>query len=64
MYTVPLIFIGPGVVLLDAEVQEKQIGMMADSMSEWEGCIAEELELNGSNIACIKEKHKRLDLQM
>ena len=51
-------------ILLNAEVQEKHIGMIADSMPEWEGCIAEELELNGNNIACIKVKHKRLDLQM
>ena len=55
-------------ILLNAEVQEKHdniiIGMIADSMSEWEGRIAEELELNGNDIACIKEKHKRLDLQM
>ena len=51
-------------MLLDAEVQDKQIGMIADSMSEWEGRIAEELELSRSNIACIKKMHKRLDLQM
>ena len=52
-------------MLLDAEVQEKHIGMIADSMSEWEGRIAEELELNQHDIACIKEKYdKKLDLQM
>ena len=52
-------------MLLDAEVQEKHIGTIADSMSEWEGCIAEELELNPHNIAYIKEKYiKKLDLQM
>ena len=59
-----VIFIGPGMILLDAEVRDKHIGMIAKSMSEWEGCIAEELELNGNNIACIKEKYKGLDLQM
>ena len=52
-------------MLLDTEVQKKQIGMIADSMSEWEGRIAEELELSQPDIACIKEKYKKeLNLQM
>ena len=51
--------------LVDAEVQEKHIGMIADSMSEREGRIAEELKLNGHDIAYIKEKYdKKLNLQM
>ena len=65
MSCILIISIEPGVTLLDAEVQEKHIGKIADSMSEWEGRIAEELELNGHNIAYIKEKYdKKLNLQM
>jgi hypothetical protein len=50
---------------MDTEVQDKHIGMIAASMSEWEGPIADELELTGHDIACIKEKYdKKLNLQM
>ena len=50
--------------LLDDEIKAKHIGVIADSMSEWEGRIAEKLELSRPNIACIKKEYKRLDLQM
>ena len=64
MNCILMIFIGPGVTLLDDEVKAKHIGVIADSMSEWEGRIAEELKLSRPNIACVKEEYKRLDLQM
>jgi hypothetical protein len=52
-------------MLLDTEVQEKHIGMIAASMDEWEGRIAGELELTEHDTACIKEKYdKKLKLQM
>ena len=49
---------------LDTKIQEKHIGKIADSMFEWEGPIAEELELRRSDIADIKTEHKKMNLQM
>jgi hypothetical protein len=56
-----------GVILLDTEIQEKhiQFGIIAASMSEWEGLIADELGLTVHDTACIKKKYdKELNLQM
>ena len=35
----------------------KHLGMIADSMAEWEGSIAAELKLSHDDIAMIKAKH-------
>ena len=35
----------------------KHLGMIADSMFEWEGSIAAELKLSHADIAMIKAKH-------
>ena len=42
----------------------KHLGQIADCMNEWEGNIAEELELTRAEICCIKEKYpNKLNLQ-
>ena len=42
----------------------KYLGRIADSMSEWEGSIAEQLGLTPADIATIKTEHSsRLQLQ-
>ena len=42
----------------------KHLGLIADSIREWEGRIAEELLLTSAEVETIKEKHKnKLDLQ-
>ena len=44
--------------MIDAENQSfKHLGQIADSMHEWQGCIADELELTPADIAGIKTKH-------
>ena len=35
----------------------KHLGKIADSMSEWEGSIAEQLGLTPAEVAAIKTKH-------
>ena len=35
----------------------KHLGQIADAMYEWEGPIAEQLELTRADIAAIKAKH-------
>ena len=35
----------------------KHLGMIADSMFEWEGSIAEKLQLSAADIAMIKTKY-------
>ena len=35
----------------------KHLGQIADDMYEWEGRIAEQLELRKADIAAIKTKH-------
>lgn len=35
----------------------KHLGRIADSMHEWEGRIAEELDLGPADVAAIKKKH-------
>ena len=43
----------------------KHLGQIADFMSEWEGRIAESLELTSADISNIKLKHpNELSLQM
>ena len=54
-------------LILDCENKgvPKHLGQIADSMSEWEGSIAEELGLTSANVACIKTKYPNaLNLQM
>ena len=53
-------------LILDCENNgvSKHLGQIADSMSEWEGSIAEELGLTSANVACIKKKYpNELNLQ-
>ena len=53
-----------GVIQLDTEVQEIHLGKIADSMTEWEGPIADRLELTASDVEEIKTKHQqKLKLQ-
>ena len=35
----------------------KHLGVIADAMCEWEGPIAEQLELTRADVAAIKTKH-------
>ena len=50
---------------LDIEVQESHLGKVADSMTEWEGPIADELKLKLGDIANIKTAYpKELNLQV
>ena len=43
----------------------KHLGQIADSMYEWEGPIAEQLELTRADVATIKTEHpNKLRLQM
>ena len=43
----------------------KHLGLIADSMYEWEGAVAEALNLTFADVADIKTKHPReLKLQM
>ena len=50
--------------LCSAEVHFRHIGQIAESMVEWEGLIADELELTPADVADIKTKHpQRLKLQ-
>ena len=42
---------------LDSEVEEKHLGEVADSMTEWEGPIADNLKLRASNVEEIKAKY-------
>ncbi len=47
-----------------AEVQMRHIGRIAESMVEWEGLIADELELTPADVADVKTKHpQKLKLQ-
>ena len=47
-------------MLLDIEVQERHLGEIADSMTEWEGLIADKLKLNPSDVANIKKKYPQM----
>ena len=52
--------------MLDFEHEgvSKHLGHIADSMCEWEGQIAEELELTPADVASIKNDHQnKLSLQ-
>lgn len=45
--------------MIDAENRSsKHLGQIADSMSEWEGAIADNLGLTPADIAGIKTKHR------
>ena len=46
------------------ELGDRELGQIADYMYEWEGRIAEELELTVAEVAGVKTKHpKELKLQ-
>ena len=52
--------------MLDAEHDgvSKHLGQIADAMYEWEGPIAEQLELTRADVAAIKTEHQnKLRLQ-
>ena len=40
-----------------AEVQFRHLGQISDSMVEWEGLIADDLELTPADVADIKTKY-------
>ena len=42
---------------LDKEIDPKHLGKIADSMAEWEGRIADDLELTDVDVSSIKTKH-------
>ena len=46
-----------GETKLDLVITFKHIGQIADIMTEWEGRIAEELELTQAEIAEIRHNH-------
>ena len=46
-------------IQLDVEIQESHLGEIADSMTEWEGPIADKLKLKPSDVANIKTEHPR-----
>ena len=59
-----LIIIITGVSQLDVEVEESRLGKVADSMTEWEGPIADKLKLKPGDVANIKTAYPReLNLQ-
>jgi hypothetical protein len=47
-------YIITGVNQLDVEVQEIHLGKVADSMTEWEGPIADRLKLKPGDVVNIK----------
>ena len=50
--------------MLNREIEPKHLGWIARSMYEWEGSIADELELTSADVAKIKKKHQNeLNLQ-
>ena len=42
---------------LDQVLSDGSLGKIADSMYEWEGPIAEQLELSPADVAAITKKH-------
>jgi hypothetical protein len=53
-----------GVIQLGVEIKESHLGKVADSMSEWEGPIADNLKLKPGDVANIKTAYPRkLNLQ-
>ena len=49
---------------MDVAVSSKHVGQIADKMYEWEGKIADELELTQFDVKAITTKHpKELELQ-
>ena len=63
-YLNPMSIILLGVIQLDIEVQESHLGEIADSMTEWEGSIADKLKLKARDVANIKTEYpKKLNLQ-
>ena len=51
-------------LVLDGDGVSKHLGQIADSMSEWEGRIADELGLKNADVAAIKNDYPKLKLQM
>lgn len=41
----------------DNDGVSRDLGRIADSMREWQGRIAEELDLNSSDVSAIRTKH-------
>ena len=56
--------------ILDKELDFKHkgvprhLGQIADSMSEWEGPIANQLELTSADIAAIKADNPKFNMQV
>ena len=49
---------------MEFEIDDMHFGQIADSMTEWEGRIAEALNLTEPTVNAIKSKHpQRLELQ-
>ena len=44
-------------LVLDTDVVPKHLDQIADSMYEWEGTVAEQLDLTSVDVAVIKMKH-------
>ena len=42
---------------LDRTIDPKPLGKIADSMCEWEGAVADQLELTTVDVAAIKVKY-------
>ena len=40
------------------------LGQIADSMSEWEGSVADQLGLGPADVAAIKQENSKLNLQV
>ena len=40
------------------------LGQIADSMSEWEGSVADQLGLGSADVAAIKQENSKLNLQV
>ena len=52
-------------LVVDGDGVPKHLGQIADSMSEWEGRIADELGLKNADVAAIKSEYpNKLRLQM
>ena len=67
LFLLPM-FVGKAQQLLDKEIDAhgvlKHLGQVADSMTEWEGRISEELKLTPADVASIHTQHpNKLRLQ-
>lgn len=43
---------------LNREIEPKHLGRIANLMSQWEGIIADELELTSADVSTIKGRHQ------